>query len=366
VSIPNFVRFTLCLLLTAAFTQVEAAKRTMDALADQADAVVIGDVQAGQQSGHSVFFILAVSRTVKGGVQPGAALNVQWQAGLRMNGQLPGGYGLFFLRKNLDGSWTLLPVAQGQFPFEGSYVPMPRTNAPPIASSSSLASSDVIASELETALERYEDRRQLYRLGSALFGIGDTPTTAAIFDRLSANTDRELKLVGLSGLVATDNVSALTELAANLDVLPNATVNSLVLGAIRSVRNPSPASVQALGKLASSSNSTVQESAGEALCFIHTQGTLPFLAMLLDSSDMAVREHAMRGLSRFVNNFPVTTWESIPSGRSLIPQGPAPYRTSDTDRYSLATRALDPTQESAFLQFWRSWWVNNKDKLVPK
>jgi len=100
--------------------------------------------------------------------------------------------------------------------------------------------------------------------------------------------------------------------------------------------------------------------------YIHTRETLPFLAKLLDSSDATTREFAMRGLSRFVGNLPVATQQNIFSGKASLQQGPAPYRTPDTDRYSLATRSLAqaPEGEAAFLQFWKSWWALMKDKLA--
>jgi hypothetical protein len=59
---------------------------------------------------------------------------------------------------------------------------------------------------------------------------------------------------------------------------------------------------------------------------------------------------------------------NILSGKAMIPQGPAPYRTAQTDSYSLAHRFLrDATEpEGAFLLFWKRWWQANEASLTEK
>ena len=90
-----------------------AEKRTTDRLADQADAVVVADVQSGRQSGYAVAFVLSIVRTIKGDLLPGATVNVLWGCALPANKDLKGNYGLWFLRKAGGSQWTLLAVLQG-------------------------------------------------------------------------------------------------------------------------------------------------------------------------------------------------------------------------------------------------------------
>ncbi len=73
-------------------------------------------------------------------------------------------------------------------------------------------------------------------------------------------------------------------------------------------------------------------------------------------------------LSCFVDNLPSITHYNVINGKSVQPQGPAPYRTAETDRYSLSTRRLADAREpeAAFLQFWKSWWATMKDKIMGK
>ena len=104
--------------------------------------------------------------------------------------------------------------------------------------------------------------------------------------------------------------------------------------------------------------------AADALALIHTRETLPYLAPLLDSNDTEVRKSALWGFSRFVDNLPVAVPTNIP-GMLLAPQGPTPYRTSETDGHSPGRRPPGSTDDAADVQFWKSWWASMKVKLTP-
>ena len=101
-----------------------------------------------------------------------------------------------------------------------------------------------------------------------------------------------------------------------------------------------------------------------ALDFIHTRDTLPFLAQALDGTDPNTRELAMQGLSRFVDNLPIQTQYNVTNGKALVAQGATPYRTADTDKYSLSRGSLGSANEAEYLQFWKSWWTAMKDELT--
>jgi hypothetical protein len=361
-------KLTFILAFGAALPCVQAQKRTTDRLTDEADAVVVGEVQSGRQSGYSVAFVLSISRTLKGDFPPGTLVNVTWSCALRAQKDLKGNYGLWFLRKTAGSQWSLQPVLQGQFPFEAAYFPVPRASLPvPIAASPQPgAARDLIAAELVGALQVRVDRSQLHRLAPGLLGIGESAVTPGLYRALRASGDPELRFLGLAGLLRADDMSALGEIANNVDLVPGLEVAGFVLDAIEARRDANPAAIGYLGRIASSSNRSVQRSAGEALKYIHTRDTLPFLAQLLDSNEAKTREAAMTGFSRFVDNLPIATPASVPSGKSLVPQGPQPYRTAETDKYSLSTRALGATNEVEYLHFWRSWWATMKDKLTAQ
>jgi hypothetical protein len=89
------------------------------------------------------------------------------------------------------------------------------------------------------------------------------------------------------------------------------------------------------------------------------------LVRLLDSTDPKAREYAIQGLSRFVENLPIAEANDQITGKSHLPQGPTPYRTAETDRYSLGNRWLRSDSETEYLRFWKSWWASMKDELGP-
>ena len=92
-----------------------AEKRTTDRLADQADAVVVADVQSGRQSGYAVAFVLSIVRTIKGDLLPGATANVSWGCALPANKDLKGNYGLWFLRKLAAANGRFWRCCRGNF-----------------------------------------------------------------------------------------------------------------------------------------------------------------------------------------------------------------------------------------------------------
>src|SRR5260370_5009398 len=70
----------------------------LHALAGQSDAVVVGTVVQGQQTGRDVSFVLSVDRVLKGGGNPSETLTVQWMSPTAFNCSrgLEGRKGLFF------------------------------------------------------------------------------------------------------------------------------------------------------------------------------------------------------------------------------------------------------------------------------
>jgi hypothetical protein len=352
-------------LTTIVLCPARAETRDIDRLAQRADAIVIGQLEAGWQSGYSVWFDLSVVRSLKGSLAPGAAASVTWNSGLRAERQFKGNYGMWFLSQVSAGKWGLLGVLEGQYPFEGAYLPMSKnSNAASVTTGSPTASiSDTIAVELVASMQVYTDYRQLIGLATGFYGIGDSAVLHSLYESLRANSDAELRFIGLTGLVREGDVSALAEVAANLDIVSKLHVHQIV-GTICNWRNPASVAIGYLAAIASSPDADLQRCAAEDLDFIHTADTLPLLAKLLDSTDPKTREYAIQGLSRFVDNLPIQTPQNVPNGAFLVAQGPTPYRTSDTDKYSLSRGWLEGGDEVPYLQFWKSWWSTMQGTLI--
>lgn len=351
----------LFILLGAASCNARSELREVDRLAGRADAVVVGGVQSGIQSGHSITFVLTVDQTLKGELSPSTTASVSWQCAMSANKDLKGNYGLWFLAKADGGLWTLLGVLQGQYPFEFAYFPVPK-GVPTIATASPPATvSDRIAVELASALEVYTDYSQLSQLASGLLGIGDSAVTLSLYQTLRTSTDPSLKFVGVSGLLRSNDISVLADVGNDIGLIPNLHAIGLI-PAICGVRNP--LATQYLGKIAASMDEELQRCAAMALDYIHTLDTLPFLAQLLASGDPATREYAVQGLSRFVDNLPIQNQSNILNGGALMARGPTPYRTPETDKYSLSRGWLNGQDDAPYLVFWKSWWAATGSKIA--
>ncbi len=340
----------------------------LDRLADKADAVVVGEIQSGQQAGHSVTLVLLVVRAIKGDLANGTLLNVSGEVRNSLTAQLVGKTcGLWFLKQN-DSRWTVLPVLQSPSLLDtGAFVPFLKTELGGPISTTLLPETvgDKVASELVTALKQGNlGGLQLHILSSTVTMFGERPFITDLFRALRAESDPNLKFIGLTGLLGTsDERSAMAEIADNVDSIAKLRGSTLLGRKICGNQNPDPAVVSSLGRI--SLYPGMAACAATALAAIHTRQTLPFLAQLLDSKDPAAREQAVRGLSRFVENLPIRQRDDNITGKSLIPQGPAPYRSADTDRFSLSRRLLTLTGESdaEYVQFWKLWWARMQNEL---
>lgn len=196
--------------------------------------------------------------------------------------------------------------------------------------------------------------------------LGQRPYVTELCQALRAQSDPEVKLIALAGLLgSSEPSSALSEIADNIDLLPKLDVAAgLITVSIRGIDSPDATVVSSLGRLTSvPSLPYLESSVGEALATIHTREALPFLARLLDSKAPRAREQAIRGFSRYVDNLPIPQANDQITGKSHIPRGPAPYRTAETDRFSLSRRLLLGESDTDYIQFWKLWWARMQNEL---
>src|SRR5438034_8179226 len=118
----------LLAIAATSLTDLRATQGPTDLLADQADAVVVAEVLSGQQTGYDVAFVLLITRTIKGGLAAGTAVNVSGGVRRSGSGSLRGHYGLWFLKK-AGGQWALLPVIQAVALGTGTYIPLSKDAA---------------------------------------------------------------------------------------------------------------------------------------------------------------------------------------------------------------------------------------------
>jgi hypothetical protein len=336
-----------------------------DKLIDQADVIVVGETQTAQENGRNYKLTLAVVRSIKGSLNTGQVVTVSGDQRMdfKINQPAPVSvhlYGIWFLKQDgASSNFKLLPVKEVHNALTASGFYATSRNASPGLIHTSITPNDLgeqIALELGGALVSYTDVDQLQLLAYGLMRIY-SPIVPEIYRTLRSSSDIELKIIGLAGLLGKpENVSVLQEVAANVFAFGKAHTNSVP--GICGERDPDPRAIAALGKIAfTASNIYLARCAAEALQYIHTKDTLTYLNTLLDSQDATTREYAIRGFSRFVDNLPIPNGANEIDGTATIPQGPAPYKTAETDKYSISTSRLNPANEAPYLQFWKGWWA---------
>ncbi len=260
----------LLVLIVGAGPFLRAETRVIDRLANQADAIVVGQMQSGLQTGNAVAFTLSVARTIKGSLASGATVNVSWLCALVANKNLEGNYGLWFLHNAGGGQWTMLGVLQGQYPFEFGYFPLPTGSVPGnlIAPSVSLNVSDRIAVELVSALQISTDYSLKYHLASGLLEIGESTVTPNLYATLRTSPNIDLKFVGLAGMIRTNDTGALNEFGGILNLMSNSPTGAIAGEAICAIRGTDPPIISSLGVIALSTKSAAQTCAAQALKYI--------------------------------------------------------------------------------------------------
>lgn len=338
---------------------------TIQALSSGVDAVVVGEVTGGYRNGPTATLTLRSDRALKGDFKPGALVNVVWNTAYPATGteELPSVYGMWFLRAAGPSQWQLVPP-RARAPLGLACYPLPSGSAPP-SYGAAVSVPDAIMLELVAALVQLKPGASFYQVATAIIDSTPSPVTSASVQLLSQSGNLEIQAVGVTSLLRQRNVLGLQVLAAHPEITAVTMLQAQAGFAVSAFRDPAPQAVQLLGEIATSPRSPqgLQEAAGEALSTIHTKEALPFLAALLDSQDPKLRHQAVAGFSMFVESLPVVTFERVADMSWLRPQGPTPYRTADTDRYS-ASRGAEPVdQQPAYVAFWRSWWAKTQNQI---
>jgi hypothetical protein len=340
-------------------------------VSDHADIIVVGEVLSGQQSGSRVAFTLRVDRNLKGNIVPASVIQVEWDRApvTRTPQQISGHYGMWFLHANANGTWQLLPATHSNAPLPLSLAcyPILKGSAPSTSSVGAQSVNDLVAGELSTAVEHLSSgTTEFYYTATGLLSLSGTSAVTSQYQRLSQMPDPQLQVLGLIGLVRQGDAVSIERVLELQEALRTSKLSVHMVSAVRNVRDGTPRAAQALGSLATTSGvgSGLQMAASEALRSVHTKESLPFLVALLDSPNALIRHEGLAGISMFVENLPIQKPEMVPSMTWLTPQGPAPYRTADTDKYS-AKFGEPPDRQAEYVAFWKSWWAKVRSQLKP-
>jgi hypothetical protein len=338
-------------------------------LIQQADVVVVADIVGGSDSGSQVTMEISVIRVLKGSIEPGKVLVVQWQApGNRSSAAvaLPRRTALFFLR-TAGGGLTALPVIAGDVHSSDLYISVPSGNLPFVhAYQVSAALGDKITAELAAAMESPDSAKFAAGIGY-LEGLESikSPTLVSTYQSLAASASTDTAALGIAGMARNGDAAALRRVNAEYDTLaksPN--FQQVVISICEHYRQASAQGVAALTDLASSSSGSLslRRCSAHALRAIHTKESLPGLAKLLDSSDQNVRYEAVFGLASFANGLPVQVTGNTANLEFLRPSGDSPLANADT-RANMPSLPEFRSNEQKYLNFWRQWWIRVQGKL---
>lgn len=226
----------------------------LDVLADKADAVVVGEIQSGQQAGRSITLVLSVVRAIKGDLAEGTLLDVSGEVRHSSTRVAIGkAGGLWFLQQN-GNRWTFLPVMQSPVILEhGCFVEYVKTasSGPMATTLPPQTAGDKVALELVTALKQGTiDLRHSIVVEVINMMFGERAFITDLFRDLRAQSDPDLRLIGLNGLLKTeDQSSALAELADHVDLVTQFRRIPYLSMRICGILNPDPAVVAILGRI---------------------------------------------------------------------------------------------------------------------
>ena len=337
------------------------APRSLIDLEQSADLIVIAEAGGESHPGAAPgSFSLDVRRVVKGDpALSGEQITVE-STPVRN----AAGGGLWFLKQSPTG-WQLLPVVDGDVPFFARFFPGLTGPLPGTwAWSPDATLSDKIASELGAAIEDANPvPARLVYLENGLLDQLKSPVVQLLYRRLSMSALPAQREAGIAGMLRAGNAAALTAAAQTpLEFREN----GLLLSTLRrEFRATDPDSVAALGQIATSPNlgPAFRRAVAQALAAIHTQAALPYLATLLDGSDLALRIEAIGGIGSFANGLSVQIPGNVSTLGWLQMTADAPYKTAETVANFGAGRLAIERNESAYLSFWKAWWLKNRDGL---
>jgi len=372
----TYLNIIVAMLLTAPIGSATLiAPRSLTDLTAGADSIVVGTAMRVSQGGNGVSLTLAIDRVLKGDVgMNGTIASVLWvitpaDAAQAVTPTAASGPGIWFLQR-ASGGWTLLPVMQGSVPLSTSYFPVPP--GPLVAAYAYGAASplaDKLACELGSAIESANGSYSI-QMRTLHYGLLDqlgSSYVPVLYQRLAASASPAQRLLGLAGLIRGGSSGALVGLGQSASTLvANPKEGGTLLLSIRDYfRSTDTMSLNALAQLEGSSdtNGALREAAAHALAAIHTVGTLPSLAALLDDVDSNLRAEAIGGLGSFANGLAIQTTSGVPSLAFLQFPASAPYLTPATKaNFALGTRAIE-RNEASYLAFWKQWWAQNRAAL---
>jgi len=362
----NTVLVSVVSVLAGLLEQKVAASPVRD-LIGRVDVVVIGTGTARVKAGPMVSFLINVERVLKGDLQPGISLPVEWDSGVDTplwRDSQKSNKGVWFLQ-NISGLWRCIPARSGMLPtFEHLFYPVTDGPLPAeIRYDSSLSVIDQVIIEVAAAEKDRENAAPI--IDEAAAGYDSTEVRRA-FRYLSRLATPRSKALGLAGLIQRGDVQGLQQFEAEHTSPPASPELARIVRDIDvTFRSPDPGAIQALGRLSASPSRIpgLQLAAARALAAIHTREAVPYLAALLDDPAPEVSKTAIIGMSFFANGVGIQTIHGARMIEHLNNRTQTPYTSEKTERYL----GFEEKRRDEYLAFWKDWWsLHRLDFAQPK
>jgi hypothetical protein len=353
-------------------------------LGNQADAIVLAKLQSMAADGNGGIDVrLQPTVTIKGGL-PTLTISAQLppSALMAQNRSRPiqgpvGASGLWFLKEVSSGSYTVIPLLQGIYTENDSFLPVPEWWTPPEPSS--------LNSKLYSALMAWYNSLSTASIKEdfaflANFEPHNAPSEAlAAAQQLMQSAAPERRAIGLAAAIQLGSDDALLRLAGEIGTVrlspkfiriaaalqdsyqPRGTTSTQALLQLVSLHSDAPGLdlgiVRALGRFGQTSY-TPPGGAGPAVqagLGTPTKQTLPLIVAMLDSSDPKAQFAAASLIAQFAIL-------ANPDGEII--QGVSsthPFQSGDTLRYQ--PKANSDISVAEYVSFWKSWWAQNRAKL---
>ncbi len=308
---------------------------------------------------------LSVLRSLAGGLLIGDRISVGWtETGLKKaKTGLIGESGLWFLKLDSTGRFSPLPLTSTSSSIDAVRLAVPKKLGF-LADGSKLTSVELALREILNAAENGPEAAGQYSYLD--YGAYDdlSPVLRREFYSRLAQSPIELKSArGLAGLVRLDDVQALRRIETKFRTLTP--FLDLIGFAISSrYRNTDPTGLAILNRFASSAQApkSFQIAAAEAIAFIHTADSVPYVEALLNSGEAQRELLGAAGLAMYANGVkPVLPGSSA----GFMPSGVrGPFATEETMRNFTMDPARFTQNRSQLLTFWKSWLATNRNQIL--
>ena len=361
--------------------------------------VLVGELSGGMLAASGARLrcmgTLQVVRVLKGEIPTGARGPLSWEFEPRGVSRVPAGspvpplYGLWALQRTADGS--LQPLMFNSSPLDSavvgrSFLPLPRvTPTGGLAYDQDASSGAKIAAELGAAMENMAitgwDRLVTEFRAAPSGGVSTRPNpaaeagplslfqallrslsdlggadTAPVYKYLSVSAYPDLQMTGIAGRLRTGDAEAALLLERSVPRLSRSIALSELPGSLaRFPWRDSPAATLALARTAVGESELpfLEQSVAGGLARTGRLEYLPYLAVMLGSPNMAIREAAIGGICSLLRSSARARGASgglwKPEMQPFCAIGSPPLRGT--------------AEERRFLDYWTRWWAANQQRI---